>query len=97
MTETPAFAVTVGLCNEDLPFADDESVIVKIKISSITFSTLIQGDNVMAIDAAVRDNWEKLQQQYNYPVDALGRPIDPKDQETLKVWRDEGVDLFMKK
>jgi len=51
----------------------------------------------MAIDAAVKDNWEKLQQQYNYPVDALGRPIDAKDQETLKVWRDEGVDQFMKR
>lgn len=51
----------------------------------------------MAIDPTVKQNWEKIQEQYNYPVDALGRSIDPKDQETLKVWRDEGIDRFVKK
>ena len=51
----------------------------------------------MPIDATVKDNWEKLQEKYNYPVDALGRPIDPKDQETLKVWQGEGIDQFLKK
>jgi hypothetical protein len=51
----------------------------------------------MAIDANVKQNWEKIQEQYNHPVDALGRSIDPKDQETLKVWRDEGIDRFIKK
>ena len=51
----------------------------------------------MALDPQVRANWEKLQEKYNYPVDALGRPIDPKDQETLKVWKTEGMDRFIKK
>ena len=51
----------------------------------------------MALDPQVRANWEKLQEKYNYPVDALGRPIDPKDQETLKVWKTEGIDRFQKK
>ena len=51
----------------------------------------------MAIDPKVKENWEKLQEKYNYPVDALGRPIDPKDQETLHVWQNEGVDRFMQK
>jgi hypothetical protein len=51
----------------------------------------------MAIDRNVKTNWEKLQEKYNYPVDALGRPIDPKDQETLKVWQAEGIDRFMKR
>jgi hypothetical protein len=51
----------------------------------------------MAIDPTVRQNWEKIQEQYNHPVDALGRPINPNDQETLKVWKEEGIDRFVKK
>lgn len=51
----------------------------------------------MPVDQKVKQNWEKLQEKYNYPVDALGRPIDPKDQKTLKVWKDEGIDQFVKK
>ena len=51
----------------------------------------------MPVDSKVKKNWEKLQEKYNFPVDALGRPIDPKDQETLKVWQDEGIDHFLKK
>jgi hypothetical protein len=47
----------------------------------------------MPVDPKVKKQWEKLQSQYNYPVDATGRPIDPKDQKTLKVWRDEGIDV----
>ena len=59
--------------------------------------TLIEKDNNMAVDPKVKKNWEKLQEKMNYPVDALGRPIDQKDAETLKVWRTEGIDRFMKK
>ena len=51
----------------------------------------------MPVDPGIKKNWEKLQEKYNYPVDALGRPIDPKDQETLRLWREEGLDHFMKK
>jgi hypothetical protein len=51
----------------------------------------------MALDPSVKQNWEKIQQQYAYPVDALGRPIDPNDVETLRIWRDEGLDQFVKK
>ena len=51
----------------------------------------------MSLDPNVKKQWEKMQEQYDYPVDALGRPIDPKDQETLKVWQEEGVDRFMKR
>jgi hypothetical protein len=50
----------------------------------------------MPLDPNVKANWEKLQEQYNYPVDALGRPIDPRDEETLSVWREEGIDQFMR-
>jgi hypothetical protein len=51
----------------------------------------------MPVDPNVRKQWEKLQERYNFPVDALGRPIDPKDQKTLKVWQKEGIDRFQKK
>jgi DNA replication protein DnaD len=51
----------------------------------------------MPIDPKVKKQWEKMQEKYDYPVDALGRPIDPKDQQTLRAWRDEGVDRFIKK
>jgi hypothetical protein len=51
----------------------------------------------MAIDPTVRENWEKLQEQYNFPVDALGRPIDQKDKDTLRVWQQEGIDRFLQK
>ncbi len=49
----------------------------------------------MAIDPKVKENWEKLQTQHDYPVDALGRPIDTNDAETLKIWQEEGIDHFM--
>jgi hypothetical protein len=51
----------------------------------------------MPLDPNVKKQWEKLQERYNFPVDALGRPIDPKDQKTLRVWQDEGIDQFQKK
>ena len=51
----------------------------------------------MPVDPKIKKNWEKLQTQYDYPVDAMGRPIDPKDQEMLKVWKEEGIDNFVKK
>ena len=51
----------------------------------------------MALDPKVKKNWEKLQNQFNFPVDALGRPIDQGDQETLYVWQAEGIDEFLRK
>ncbi len=51
----------------------------------------------MPLDPNAKKQWEKIQSQHNIPVDALGRPIDPKDQKTLSVWREEGVDRFVKR
>ena len=53
--------------------------------------------NTMALDPNVKDNWESLQEKYNVPVDALGRPIDQNDTETLNVWKNEGIDQFLQK
>ena len=50
----------------------------------------------MALDPAVKKNWIEIQKKHNKPVNAIGVPIDPKDEATLKVWRDEGIDQFLK-
>jgi hypothetical protein len=50
----------------------------------------------MALDPAVKKTWIEIQKKYNFPVNAIGVKIDPKDQKTLKVWRDEGIDKFVK-
>lgn len=49
----------------------------------------------MPIDPKVKKNWEKIQEKYDHPVDAVGRPIDKRDQETLQIWKAEGIDRFM--
>lgn len=51
----------------------------------------------MALDPAVKKNWIAIQQRHEAPVNAIGMKIDPKDANTLKVWRDEGIDKFVKK
>lgn len=55
------------------------------------------------IDAArahcprVKKNGIDLQKKCPVPVNALGVKIDPKDQATLRVWKQEGIDQFVKK
>jgi hypothetical protein len=50
----------------------------------------------MALDPAVKKNWIEIQKQHDKPVNAIGVPIDPKDEATLKVWHEEGIDQFLK-
>ncbi|MCH9649552.1 MAG: hypothetical protein K0U98_15035 [Deltaproteobacteria bacterium] len=50
----------------------------------------------MALDPAIRKNWIEIQRRYDYPVNAIGVRIPPGDQFTLKVWREEGLEEFMK-
>jgi hypothetical protein len=50
----------------------------------------------MALDPAVKKTWIGIQKKHNFPVNAIGVKIDPKDQKTLKVWRDEGIDKFVR-
>jgi hypothetical protein len=49
------------------------------------------------IDPVVRKNWEEIQKQNDVPVNAIGVRIDPKDQFTLKVWKDLEIDRFLRK
>ena len=51
----------------------------------------------MPLHPKIKENWEKLQEKYDHPVDVLGRPINQHDHETLNVWRKQGIDRFMKK
>ena len=51
----------------------------------------------MPIKPEVKKNWTEIQKKHDYPVNAIGVKINSKDQATLKVWKDEGIDQFMKK
>lgn len=51
----------------------------------------------MAIDPAIRKNWIEIQKRNESPVNAIGVKINPKDEKTLKVWKEEGIDRFIKK
>jgi hypothetical protein len=51
----------------------------------------------MALDATVKKNWVEVQRQHNVPVNAIGVKIDPKDEATLRVWREEGIDQFVRR
>jgi hypothetical protein len=53
--------------------------------------------NGFEIDPVVRKNWEEIQKQNDVPVNAIGVRIDPKDQFTLKVWKDLEIDRFLRK
>jgi hypothetical protein len=51
----------------------------------------------MTLDTAVKKNWIEVQKKNTAPVNAIGVKIDSKDEKTLKVWKDEGIDEFVKK
>lgn len=51
----------------------------------------------MPLPENIRKNWEHIQKNHDHPVNAIGVKIDSKDEKTLKVWRDEGIDKFVKK
>ena len=51
----------------------------------------------MPIDNFIKKNWIEIQKKNTVPVHAIGVKINPKDEKTLKVWKDEGIDKFVKK
>ena len=55
------------------------------------------GEEHMALNPTIKKNWEDIQRKHDVPVNAIGMKIDPKDANTLKVWRQEGLDQFMKR
>jgi len=51
----------------------------------------------MPLDPKIKKSWEELQKKHPHPVNALGIRIADKDQMTLKVWKEEGIDKFVQK
>ena len=51
----------------------------------------------MAVKPAIKKQWQEIQKKFDVPVNAIGVKINPKDQKTLKVWQEEGIDKFVKK
>lgn len=51
----------------------------------------------MALDPAVKKNWIEVQKNHSVPVNAIGVKIDPKDEATLKIWKEEGIDQYIRK
>ncbi|MGD2029259.1 MAG: hypothetical protein PVF36_12015 [Desulfobacterales bacterium] len=51
----------------------------------------------MSLDPSIKKNWIDIQKQHNVPVNAIGLKIDSKDEKTLKVWKEEGIDQFVKR
>ncbi len=51
----------------------------------------------MALNESVKKNWVEIQKKYDVPVNAIGVKIDSKDERTLKVWKEEGIDKFVKR
>ncbi len=51
----------------------------------------------MALSSAVKKNWIEVQKKHSVPVNAIGVKIKNNDEKTLKVWKEEGLDKFVKK
>ena len=51
----------------------------------------------MALDPGIKKNWIEIQKKHDLPVNAIGMKIDAKDTNTLRVWREEGIDKFVRK
>jgi hypothetical protein len=68
----------------------------KINVS-INNYIITLGENDMPLKPEIKKNWIEIQKKHNYPVNAIGVKIDGKDTATLKVWREEGIDQFVKK
>ncbi len=51
----------------------------------------------MALSSAVKKNWIEVQKKHSVPVNAIGVKINAKDEKTLKIWKEEGIDKFMQK
>lgn len=51
----------------------------------------------MGLDPAIKKNWIDIQKKHDMPVNAIGIKIDSKDEKTMKVWKEEGIDQFLKR
>jgi hypothetical protein len=56
-----------------------------------------KGGDFMGLEPAIKKNWIEIQKRHDVPVNAIGVKISSKDEKTLKVWREEGIDEFIKR
>jgi hypothetical protein len=55
------------------------------------------GEALMALDPRIRKNWEEIQKRHPHPVNAIGVKITEKDKDAYRIWKEEGIDKFVKK
>jgi hypothetical protein len=51
----------------------------------------------MQLDPSVKKNWVEIQKSHTVPVNAIGIKIDPKDEKTFRVWKEQGIDKFVRR
>ena len=51
----------------------------------------------MALNEAVRRNWIEIQKKHAVPVNAIGVKIKSSDTKTMQIWKQEGIDKYLKK
>lgn len=51
----------------------------------------------MGIDKSIKKNWAEIQKKHTVPVNAIGVKIKENDTKTMKIWKDEGLDKFIRK
>ncbi len=51
----------------------------------------------MQISESLKKHWKNIQQKSKVPVNAFGVKIDPKDRKLIKIWKDEGINKYLKK
>ena len=49
----------------------------------------------MSLHPQIKKSWIEAQKKADFPVNALGMRIDPKDTQTLAAWEREGISQFM--
>ena len=51
----------------------------------------------MSLDASIKKNWIEAQKKHDVPVNAIGVKIAAGDEATLRVWREEDIDKFVRR
>jgi hypothetical protein len=51
----------------------------------------------MPLSETVKKAWIEIQKKHHVPVNAIGLKVDVKDVKTLRVWKEEGIDKFLKR
>lgn len=56
-----------------------------------------KSEEKMSLDERVKKNWIEIQKKHKVPVNAIGIKIKDNDKKTLQIWKDEGIDAYLKK